>query len=86
MGILYEPYLPGGGAAIAQGPDLLAVNTVLGDIKTSLPSTYQAFGFRTYAHRYLGQVQYLFNRANGCFQAAFCPSVRAPDLAAERPA
>ena len=23
---------------------------------------YHAFGFRKYAHRYLGQVQYLFNR------------------------
>ena len=35
---------------------------MLGNLKTSLAGTYHAFGFRKYAHRYLGQVQYLFNR------------------------
>jgi hypothetical protein len=40
----------------------LAVNTSLGNIKTALAGTYHAFAFRKYAHRYLGQVQYLFNR------------------------
>lgn len=61
-GILHEPYVTGGGAASASHPSFLAVNTVLGNIKTSLSGTYHAFGFRKYAHRYLGQVQYLFNR------------------------
>ena len=46
----------------AKHPPFLAVNTALGNIKTSLSGTYHAFGFRKYAHRYLGQVQYLFNR------------------------
>ena len=40
----------------------LAVNTALGNLKTALAGTYHAFGFEKYAHRYLAQVQYLFNR------------------------
>jgi transposase-like protein len=62
MGILHEPHVTGGGAASVKHPSFLAVNTALGNIKTSLSGTYHAFGFRKYAHRYLGQVQYLFNR------------------------
>jgi len=62
MGILHEPHVTGGGAGSAKHPSFLAVNTALGNIKTSLSGTYHAFGFRKYAHRYLGQVQYLFNR------------------------
>ena len=62
MGILHEPHVTGGGAASMRSPNFLAVNTALGNIKTSLAGTYHAFGFRKYAHRYLGQVQYLFNR------------------------
>ena len=34
----------------------------LGNIKTSLSGTHHAFGLRKNAHRYLGQVHYLFNR------------------------
>ena len=62
MGILHEPHVTGGSAASMSSPNFLAVNTALGNIKTSLAGTYHAFGFRKYAHRYLGQVQYLFNR------------------------
>lgn len=62
MGILHEPHVTGGGAASVASPDFIAVNTVLGNIKTSLAGTYHSFGFSKYAHRYLGQVQYLFNR------------------------
>jgi transposase-like protein len=61
-GILHDPHLTGGGAASAKHPAFLAVNTALGNLKTSLAGTYHAFGFRKYAHRYLAQVQYLFNR------------------------
>ncbi len=50
----------------AKHPPFLAVNTALGNIKTSLSGTYHVFGFRKYAHRYLGQVQYLFNRRSTC--------------------
>ena len=92
MGILHEPHVTGGGAASVKNPALLAVNTVLGNIKTSLAGTYHAFGFRKYAHRYLGQVQYLFNRrfdlravlgrlARAASQAGPCPlrAVRAAE-------
>jgi transposase-like protein len=61
-GLLHEPHVTGGGAASAKHPSFRAVNTVLGNIKTSLNGTYHAFGFQKYAHHYLGQVQYLFNR------------------------
>jgi len=62
MGIRHEPHVTGGGAASAKHPAFLAVNTALGNIKTSLAGTYHAFGFSKYAPRYFGQVQYLFNR------------------------
>ena len=83
-GILHEPHITGGGAASAKHPSFLAVNTALGNIKTSLAGTYHAFGFRKYSTRYLGQVQYLFNRrfdlrailgrlARAASQASPCP-------------
>ena len=91
-GILHEPHVTGGGAASAKHPSFLAVNTALGNIKTSLAGTYHAFGFSKYAHRYLGQVQYLFNRrfdlrvilerlARAASQATPCPllAVRAAE-------
>ena len=34
----------------------------LSNIKRSLSGTHHAIGLRKNAHRYLGQVQYLFNR------------------------
>jgi transposase-like protein len=61
-GILHEPHVTGGGAASAKHPSFLAVNTILGNLKTALAGTYHAFGFEKYSHRYLAQVQYLFNR------------------------
>lgn len=62
MGILHEPHVTGGESASMKSPDFLAVNTVLGNVKTSLGGTYHAFGFSKYAHRYRCQIQYLFNR------------------------
>ena len=38
------------------------VNTVLGNLKTSINGTYHAFKFNKYAHRYLAEAQYRFNR------------------------
>lgn len=84
LGIRHEAHVTGGGAASVGNPAFLAVNTALGNIKTSLAGTYHAFGFRKYAHRYLGQVQYLFNRrfdlrailgrlARAASQAGPCP-------------
>lgn len=61
-GILHDPHVTGGRAASAKHPAFLAVNTALGNLKTSLAGTYHSFAFRKYGHRYLAQVQYLFNR------------------------
>lgn len=38
------------------------VNTILGNLKNAITGTYHAFDFEKYAHRYLGEVQYRFNR------------------------
>lgn len=38
------------------------VNTILGNLKTAINGTYHAFDFEKYAHRYLGEYQYCFNR------------------------
>jgi transposase-like protein len=59
---VHDVTVTGGGAASVKLPQFKAVNTVLGNLKTSLAGTYHAFGFSKYAHRYLAQVQYLFNR------------------------
>ncbi len=61
-GIQHEQYVTGGGLASAKHPSFLAVNSALGNLKTALAGTHHAFAFEKYGHRYLGQVQYLFNR------------------------
>lgn len=38
------------------------VKTILGNMKNAITGTYHAFEFEKYAHRYLGEVQYRFNR------------------------
>lgn len=38
------------------------VNTILGNLKTAISGTYHGFDFDKYAHRYLGEYQYRFNR------------------------
>jgi hypothetical protein len=38
------------------------VNTILGNLKTAIGGTYHAFKFAKYAHRYLAEAQYRFNR------------------------
>lgn len=38
------------------------VNTILGNLKTAISGTYHSFDFKKYAHRYLGEYQYRFNR------------------------
>jgi len=52
----------GGGSASVKLPQFIAVNTLLGNLKTAIHGTYHALDFAKYAHRYLGAVQYLFNR------------------------
>ena len=61
-GIHHERHVTGGGPNSVKKPEFWAVNTLLGNLKTSLSGTYHAFGFEKYSHRYLAQVQYLFNR------------------------
>ena len=61
-GIRHEPHVTGGGSASVAHPAFLAVNTVLGNLKTAFAGTYHSFSYARYAHRYLAQVQYLFNR------------------------
>jgi hypothetical protein len=36
--------------------------TLLGNLKTAMAGTYHAFDFTKYAHRYLAEFQYRFNR------------------------
>lgn len=43
-------------------PDFRWINTVLGNLKTSLAGTYHAFNFAKYALRYLAAFAYRFNR------------------------
>lgn len=38
------------------------VNTILGNLKTSIDGNYHGFKFDKYAYRYLSEVQYRFNR------------------------
>jgi hypothetical protein len=43
-------------------PEFLWVNTILGNLKTSLSGTHHAFHFAKYACRYLAAFVYRFNR------------------------
>lgn len=62
VGADHEPTVTGGGTASAKLPQFKAINTFLGNLKTSLAGTYHAFDFVKYAHRYLAEAQYRFNR------------------------
>lgn len=59
---VHAPTVTGGGAASVKLPQFKAVNTVLSNLKTALGGTYHAFDFAKYAHRYLAEAQYRFNR------------------------
>ena len=43
-------------------PQFKWINTVLGNLKTSLSGSYHAFDFKKYAHHYLAAFAYRFNR------------------------
>ena len=62
VGADHEPTVTGGTKASVKLPQFKAVNTFLGNLKTSLAGTYHAFDFVKYAHRYLAEAQYRFNR------------------------
>jgi hypothetical protein len=60
-GCLHLPFVAGGRKP-DELPEFRWVNTVLGNVKTSLSGSYHAFDFGKYASRYLGAIAYRFNR------------------------
>ena len=62
VGAEHQRVVTGGGKASTATAQLRAVNTFLGNLKRSLGGTYHAFDFAKYAHRYLAEAQYRFNR------------------------
>lgn len=62
VGATHERHVTGGGRQGAQHPQLHWVNTVLGNLKTSMAGTYHAFKHAKYAQRYLAEFAYRFNR------------------------
>ena len=62
VGAEHERVVTGGGKACVKLPQLKAINTLLGNLKTAIGGTYHAFNFAKYAHRYLAEFQYRFSR------------------------
>lgn len=62
VGADHERIVTGGGKACVALTQFHAVNTFLGNLKRSLSGTYHTFDFAKYAHRYLAEAQYRFNR------------------------
>jgi transposase-like protein len=58
----HRAIVTGGGKQSCEIPQLKAVNTVLGNLKTAITGTYHAFKFAKYAERYLAEYQFRFNR------------------------
>jgi hypothetical protein len=61
-GATHERTVTGGGPSSVKLEQFRAVNTFLGNLKTAYSGTYHAFDYAKYAHRYLAEVQYRFNR------------------------
>lgn len=59
---VHERTVTGGGKAGVKLPQLLWVNTALGNLKTAMSGAYHAIDFKKYAPRYLAEFQYRFNR------------------------
>lgn len=62
LGAAHEREITGGGKASVLNEKFRAVNTLIGNLKTALSGTYHAIKFPKYASRYLGEVQFRFNR------------------------
>ncbi|WP_444900031.1 IS1595 family transposase [Microbulbifer sp. VAAC004] len=60
-GCVHDKIVCGGGRASVEEPEFYWVNTVLGNLKSALRSTYHAIRPK-YAQRYLAEFQYRFNR------------------------
>jgi len=62
-GFVHEVIVTGAtGKKAAQTPAFHWVNTILGNVKTAFDGAFHGFGFNKYGSRYLGEVQYRFNR------------------------
>lgn len=75
VGATHERMVTGGDPTSTKVPQLKAINTVLGNLKTALAGTHHAIDFAKYAHRDLAEVQYRFNRR---FNLATNPGASAP--------
>jgi len=62
VGADHERVVTGGDKASTKLPQFRAVSTFLGNLNRSLGGTYHAFDFAKYAHRYLAEAHYRFNR------------------------
>jgi len=60
-GCQHDRIVSGGGRASVEEPEFYWVNTVLGNLKSALRSTYHSIG-RKHSPRYLADFQYRFNR------------------------
>jgi len=61
-GATHHPEVVGATRRSTDMPCFAWINILIGNLKTSISGTYHAFKFRKYAHRYLAERQYLFNR------------------------
>jgi len=62
VGAIHLPEVVGKERCSIDMPCFSWINILLGNLKTALTGTYHAFKFHKYAHRYLGEHQYRFNR------------------------
>lgn len=58
----HQKIVVGAGKQACEIPQLKAINTVLGNLKTAIAGTYHAFKFAKYTDRYLADYQFRFNR------------------------
>lgn len=61
-GCVHNPTIVGKGRKSTDIACFNWVNTILGNLKTSISGTYHAFDFEKYGARYLAEVQYRFNQ------------------------
>ena len=85
IGAEHERIVTGGGAASTKLPQFKAINTLLGNLKTAFCGTYHAFDFTKYAHRYLAEAQYRFNRRFN-LASILARLLRAASVTSPRPA
>ena len=60
-GCSHQTVITGGGPAAVDKPEFYWVNTVIGNLKTAIRSTYHSIDAK-YAQRYLAEFEHRFNR------------------------